>query len=247
MWIPVTASAQGLAYAHEGRNNQDAVASWSDGNTAIVFINDGCHGGKFSEVGARLSSGFLVRKSQELLLRGLPLVDLSVQLFSSYLEYLEWQVETQFFTGSDEIQAFISDYLLCTALGIITTQKEVMTLSCGDGSFILNNNIIETIRSPFNYPVYPAYNLITRFGLESTESLEKLTPSLFKTTLFPASDVQSVGMTSDGLNDFPKLVEELRNNSQTSIRLQLCLNRISMIRAETTDNVSIAFVHKKEA
>jgi len=247
MWFPVTASAQGLAYAHEGRNNQDAVFSWSDGINSIVFLNDGCHAGKFSEVGARLSAGFLVRTSQKMLSQNVPLLDLRTKLFVDYLEFLEWQVQSQFFDNIDEIREFIGSHLLCTALGIITTPKEVMLLSCGDGSFFLNDQIIETIHSPLNTPAYPAYNLLSRFGLKIDNRVRNLMPSSFKTTIIPTEEVQLVGMTSDGLNDLPHLVEELRAHSKTSLSLQLCLNRIAVIRAETRDNVTIVFVHKKEA
>ncbi len=247
MWIPVSASAQGLAYAHEGRNNQDAVNSWSDGVNTIVFINDGCHAGKFSEVGARLSSGFLVRKSREIALQKVPLVDLGIKLYHDYLEFLEWQVESQFFEKSEDISEFISSHLLCTAFGIIANEKEVMFLSCGDGSFYLNQSIFETIHSPNNKPTYPAYNLYSRFGFEISTELKSLTPPAFSTTILPSSAVQLAGMASDGLNDMPLLVEELKDHSQTSNTLQLCLNRIAFIRSETRDNVSIAFIRKQEA
>lgn len=246
MWIPVTASAQGLAYSHEGRNNQDAYASWTDGNVAIVFINDGCHASKFSEVGARLSSGFLVRKTREMILQGTPLAKLGTRLFSDYLDFLEWQVESQFFDFPQEINEFIGSHLYCTALGIVATPKQVMFLSCGDGSFYLNDHICETIRSPQNKPTYPAYNLFPRFGIDVGDDLKELIPDSFRSTVYSSSEVQLAGMASDGLSDLPLLVEELKEHSQSSLSLQLCLNRIAVIRAETRDNVTISFVHKKE-
>lgn len=247
MWTNSTASAQGLAYAHEGRNNQDAASHWTDGKYSISFINDGCHAGSFSEVGARLSNNFLIRKTRELIAQKKSLDDIAVLLFPMYIEYLELQVKSQLFCYPQEIADYISSYLYCTALGIIATPDQVMFLSCGDGSFYLNDNVYETIVSPDQKATYPGYCLYTRFGFDPGDGIRALTPSGFKRTVFDASYVQSAAITSDGLNGRDDLVSELKQFSKTSISLQLCLNRIAVIRSETQDNVSISFLHKKEA
>ena len=247
MWTLSCASAQGLNYFREGKNNQDAISSWSDGENAVIFINDGCHAGKYSEVGALLSNHYLVRKASEMVLQKTPLPSLAGSLFKNYLDFLQWQVDCQFFDNSDtEIPGFIANYLMCTALGIIATPSEVMFLSVGDGSFYLNDKIFETIHSPDNRPAYPAYNLYKRFGFNGSDEIDRITPTGFKTTLFPSGNISLVGMASDGLNDLPQLIEELHDHSKTSVSLQLNLNRIACIRAETIDNVSVCFIQKKE-
>ncbi|KKS92325.1 MAG: hypothetical protein UW68_C0004G0019 [Candidatus Collierbacteria bacterium GW2011_GWB1_44_6] len=253
MWKIFSASAQGPIYYNEGRNNQDAVISYVDDEVAISFICDGCHGGINSEVAARMSAPFLVRTSKLLLKDGCSLKDLPGQLFEIYLGYLVSQVEVQQFRTVEEKIDFIGSFMFCTVIGAIAYKGEVLLLNCGDGSYYLNNKVYVVRTSPNERPGYPSYNLYKTYGIippDATDVIDirdgKSTkiPDGFEIIFLKESEVQLVGIASDGLNRLPKLYDELRAHATSQISLSLCLNRIAVVRGEILDNVTVSFLLK---
>ena len=248
-----SASAQGQTYFNEGKNNQDFYCNFVDDNKAIMVICDGCHGGKNSEVVARLSAPFLVRKINELLDDGLSLAELPTFLFDYYQEYLIGLVESQLFQNKEEVERFVYENLLCTVIGVVSYQDEVLLFNCGDGSFYLNDSIYLVRESLHNRPTYLAYNLLKVYGIIPESSVELIDdrdgkttkiPTEFETVYLTDSDIKIIGISSDGLNPYPSLFDELRLHAKSQISLTLCLNRIVVIRGETTDNVTVSFLVK---
>lgn len=255
MWKIISASGQGLTYFNEGRNNQDAVQSYVDNEMAISIICDGSHAAINSEIISRLSASFLVRKAKELLKDGLYLEEVPSFLFTYYLEYLIGLVQAQLFQTTEEVNKFIYDSLLCTVIGAIAYKGKVLLFDCGDGSYYLDDAIYQVRESPNNRPSYFAYNLLRTYGIipeSATELVDirdgKVTeiPCKFETILLQEKDIHLVGIASDGLNPFPSLFDELRLHAKSQISLTLCMNRIVIIRGETTDNVTVSFLIKKE-
>jgi hypothetical protein len=252
MWKIFSSSAQGIRDFNEGRNNQDAVFSFFDEEMAVSIICDGCHGGKNSEVIARLSAPFLVRKSKQLLKDGLQLEDLPAFLFDDYLEYLVSLVETQSFLELGELNDFIYSDLMCTVIGTIVYKGQVLLFNCGDGSFYLNNAVYLVRTSKKERPTYIAYNLLRFYGIIPMEATEIVgddgvttkIPFGFETVILKECDVSLVGIASDGLNLFPTLFDELRIHATSQVSLNLCMNRIVIIREETIDNVTVSFLIK---
>lgn len=252
MWKIFATTSQGQRDYSQGRNNQDHVDSYADENMAISFICDGCHGGAHSEVIAQLSAPFLVRTARKLLDSGTPLGNLPSMLFEEYLNYLQWNIDVQFFGTMDEIESYIRAYLMCTAVGIVLYKKQILLLSCGDGSFYLNNSVFKVIRSPNNMATYPAYNMYKRFGFlgkEVKEIVDKegrrvTIPVGFEVQELDTLNVEIVGVASDGLNELPQLFDELRMHATSQMSLRLCMNRIATVRGETVDNATVAFLVK---
>lgn len=254
MWKIASASVQGPTYFNEGKNNQDYFDSYVDKKMAISVICDGCHGGKSSEVVARLSAPFLVRKARELLNDGLALKHLPMMLFDIYLEYLVSLVQAQNFRTLDEVASFISDSLMCTIIGAIAYRGKVVLFSCGDGSFFLNDKVFLVKISPHERPTYPAYQLLKTYGIVDQQEVQivddegRITkiPDGFDVIALNWQDVTLVGIASDGLNRYSHLFEELSLFANSSGSLQLCLNRIVTLREETSDNVTISFLNRQE-
>lgn len=250
MWKISSASAQGQVYFNEGRNNQDVAKCWTDGKVALGIINDGCHGLNNprlqSEVGAQLSNNFLFRKAGEELLKGTKPSLIPSLLFPLYVDYLWWQVESQLYNDVDEKINFISRYLMCTTFGILADEFEVVNFWAGDGLMYLNNGVYRIINSGrLNRPKYPAYHLYEIYGAVN-EELASLLPNGFEQEDFSADEVEAAGISSDGLSQLPHLMDELKAYSMSNFSLQMCLNRIAVIRSETSDNVSAVFLSKAE-
>jgi hypothetical protein len=252
MWKIYSSSAQGIRDFNEGRNNQDAVFGYVDEDVAISIICDGCHGGKNSEVIARLSAPFLVRKASALLKNGFEIQDLPEQLFDCYLDYLIGLVEAQSFVELEEVKDFIYSDLMCTIIGVISYKGQILLFNCGDGSYYLNNAIFLVRSSIKERPTYAAYNLLRFFGIIPMDATEIIDdegvstkiPFGFETVTLKESDVSLVGIASDGLNPFPALFDELRVHTKSQVSLNLCMNRIVIIREETIDNVTVSFLIK---
>ncbi len=252
MWKVFSASAQGQWYFSKGKNNQDAVDCFADENLAVCVICDGCGSSSNSEVIARLSVGFFVRTVRRLIGDGVSLEKLPQILFAEYLEYLKWKVETEFLNTTEQIDLFIRDYLLCTINGVVAYDDKVLLFSCGDGANYLNSSIYQIFISPGNRPTYAAYNLYRQYGFvqEGTKALkdekgnETGIPEGFATTLLVAKDINLVGIASDGISDLPNLFDELRLHATSQLSLNLCMNRIAMVRGEIMDNVTVAFFVK---
>lgn len=250
MWKNFSATAQGPWYYEKGKNNQDAVDNFVDDKMAISFICDGCGGSANTEVIARLSVSFLVRTAKQLLIDGVALDDLPDRLFAEYLEYLKWKVDTEFLQTSEQVESFIRDYLLCTINGVIVFDEKILFLICGDGSTYLDNSIYQVFVSPGNRPTYAAYCLYKHYGFVSADTKvlrdekgrETVIPVGFETKMISATNIKLVGISSDGLNDLPSLFDELRLYATSQLSLNLCMNRIAIVRGETKDNVTVSFL-----
>lgn len=252
MWNISSASAQGPTYYYEGKNNQDYFEAYVDKRMAISIICDGCHGGGSSEVVARLSAPFLVRKAKELLNNGLALKHLPMVLFDVYVEYLISLVQAQNFRTLGEVSSFISDSLMCTVIGAVAYKGKVLLFNCGDGSYFLNDKVFLVKISPHDRPSYPAYLLFKTYGIidqDTTEIVDdegRVTkiPEGFDVLTLNEQDVNLVGIASDGLNRYSNLFEELATYATSSGSLLLCMNRIVTLREETTDNITVSFLEK---
>ena len=251
MWSIASASAQGQVYFNEGRNNQDVAKSWTNGKVALGIINDGCHGPNNprlqSEVGAQLSNNFLFRKAGEELVKGTKPSLIPRLLFPAYVDYLWWQVESQLYNNVDEKINFISQYLMCTTIALLANDSEVTCFWAGDGLIYLND-VVYRILNPesLNRPKYPAYHLCEMYG-ETNAEISSLLPNGFEQEDFSADSVVTAGISSDGFSTLPHLMDELKTHSQSSFSLQMCLNRIAVIRSETSDNVSTVFLNRVES
>jgi hypothetical protein len=257
MWKISSATAQGQVYFDEGRNNQDVATGLTNGSVALGVINDGCHGEKIrrdskNEVGALLSNQFLIRECAKLLLSGTNLQSIPELIFPKYIDYLNWQVESQFFDDTHEVNYFIANYLMCTTFGLIANESEVCVFWAGDGVIYLNDRVHREVKSPItgpdkkSTPKYPAYHLYERYDLFD-EVVHSLLPDGFQIETFPAETVSTLGISSDGLIGYPNQLNDLKTYSQSNFSLQACLNRIAVIRSETSDNVSVVFLNKVEA
>ena len=166
-------------------------------------------------------------------------------MYEMYLDFLRWQIESQFFETQEEAFTFLSSHLLCTVMCLIGTPDEVLYFWAADGLLYQNDSVIMTLISPHNQPTYPAYALYPEYGVESDE-VTALTPSNFSQLILPAELVKIAGITTDGLLYFPELLAELKQFATTSIMLQLCLNRQSLTNPNITDNVTVGFLTRKD-
>jgi hypothetical protein len=179
------------------RNNQDAYCIGENDKALIAVVCDGCGSGKYSEVGSRLLSRFLVHE-------GLRLLGDCSGSIEQVLEQLR-QRAVDFITRiavnlGDDLKENINDHFLCTVFLAIVYNDELYIFTLGDGCFSVNGNL--KIIDENNVPNYLAYGVLG----SDDENYE------FKFQLrLPMTEVKSVLLATDGAVEIEERAESMIN------------------------------------
>lgn len=193
-------SVQGRDHRIAGRNNQDAVLLRHSDHATIGIVADGCGSSKHSEVGAHLTSLFLASAMER-------------QIMDYVLENKNTSstthTPTTFWDGvRGDVVALLAnlildcpkpsastviEYLLCTTICVVVTERRTYFAFIGDGVLIVNGEHFPLGPFPHNQPPYMSY-LLTRSSL-TPEDLS------FRVVTFPTDDVHHFLIGTDGMLD----------------------------------------------
>ena len=149
----IGAAVTGARHQRMGRNGQDGVAAWADGDAACVVVCDGCGSGASSEVGARLGAQLFARVLAARIDTGLAAFEAArAEVVRAIGELIERM-------PGDRL-AVMRDYFLFTVVAAATAGGETIVWAIGDGAYALDG--AARVLGPFadNQPPYLAYDLV---------------------------------------------------------------------------------------
>jgi len=158
------AAVTGASHLRLGRNGQDAVASWSEGDRGVVIVCDGCGSGARSELGAIYTARALVAAMARLLREGASAAEqvtwerARAEVTRGLRSLLaSWRVERE----EDVADAcLIEQHLLCTIVAAARGGGTASVWAIGDGAFVLGGELTQLGPFPDNAPPYLAYDLL---------------------------------------------------------------------------------------
>ncbi len=238
-WQIVSGSAIGNSHLATGRNSQDAVATATLDYALIGFLADGCSASLHSEVFAKLAVEFLTRRTRKLL-HFVKRSILPTVLFRDLINFLDASLSAQGLNDDISRQNFLETYCLFTVMGIIITPKTSLLLTCGDGVVIINDAEISLDQN--NTPTYPAY------ALHQTviDKFPEAVPHGFTVWELKTNSLNRLGITSDAFNQRPDLLTDLASVTKSSTKLQMALNRWTILQQLLDDDASLILATKLE-
>lgn len=166
-----------------GKNNQDDWIIHDAGDCRIALVSDGCGSKSHSEVGSFLTLRLLVAGLERAWLseqeggrsfeaRVRDALTVARQSALATLEMLSRSMLPKhgLSGGRASYSEFVSEYLLCTVVGTLITERHAAFFSIGDGAIVINGEL--TTLGPFegNEPPYLAYSLLnTRWRPEELD------------------------------------------------------------------------------
>ena len=213
-------SLPGAEHRRLGRNNQDAVAVRCGESALVAALTDGCSGGCYSEVGARLAAGWLAADGLAMAAEG-DLAALPERLLDALLKRLEGLLP------AGDRADFVADYLLFTCLIAVVTEGRALVFGLGDGVVASAGGEAPGVAviEAGDAPPYLGYRLLDPALL--TPAPGDLGPAIY---LDGPADFEALLIGSDGLGDLPDGVLDgflgdpayARNPSLLQKRLRAC-------------------------
>jgi hypothetical protein len=178
-------SVGGREHVLGGRNNQDAVCTFSSAETTIAVVADGCSSARHSEVGAkigtRIAASALVQQT-----RNLPEWPAECVLEHVRLDVLASLRALAEAMGGD-FQQVIADHFLFTLVGACVTSERTYVFAFGDGVVAINGTI-EILTSPENRPSCLAYGLLDAPPADTRFAMLRALPTRELQTLLVGTD-----------------------------------------------------------
>jgi hypothetical protein len=189
------ASIVGPAHARVGRNNQDAWATWSGDDFAVLVVADGCSGGVASEVGAQFAARWIAAHAARRwgCERGSRHVELARGLFDGLARELG-VLATTLASGPEDIATVVADLLLATVLVAIVDHDIASVFGVGDGLIVIDGAPIVLESDRERGPVYLAYRLCD--SGETGVDLDSIAPRLLAEARTGA--LRSLVLATDG-------------------------------------------------
>lgn len=183
-------------------NNHDAYAwDFLENNGVVSVVCDGCSTGKHSEVGAKIASKIIIK----ILKDELSSIDNSLGLnglnWQRIKQLILGQLSTIAYSMGGSLSKTVNDYFLFTVIGTIITESEVLVFNCGDGVYILNDEVHEIGPFSDNAPPYFMYNLVGSSLIKSDSVLLDFQHEM----LISRSGVESLIIGTDGLMDLVQI------------------------------------------
>ena len=150
-----TATVTGRDHLARRANCQDALAAWQAGESAVAVVCDGCGGGAYSEVGARLAAHYLTAQAVQLLSDSHQPDEIPNKLYTALTSYLETLINIS--TPPDKPN-FVLNHLLFTVVGTIINPAGGVIFTAGDGLYAVDDKLAHI--DQHNHPAYPAYDLV---------------------------------------------------------------------------------------
>lgn len=187
-------SVIGLEHLRTGKNNQDACAhAWSpQGMVAVVC--DGCGSSAHSEVGAHLGTQLVIATLERSLSQTHPdqNPEFWLQLHQDLLHGLRLCISPLQNLQTD----LIWHYFLFTVVAALITPESTWLFSLGDGTLVVNGEVLSLGPFPRNAPPYLAYGLVPE-----AVDLDQNQLRLQVHRHLPTAELQSLLIGSDGVQD----------------------------------------------
>lgn len=176
-----------------GRNNQDAWTILQDDELTIGVVADGCGSGAFSEVGSRLGIRIFAETIRD-------------SYFDGSTREVNWprvqqhtlsQFDMLARSMGDSYRKVIEEHFLFTLIGFVIDARQAIFFALGDGTIIINDEVIELGPFPGNAPPYLGYGLI--------KELVTVDPALLNVAVvatLPIDALESFLLATDGVDDF---------------------------------------------
>lgn len=182
----------GRDHKETGKNNQDGFYIFTSPEVIIGIVCDGCGSGQYSEVGAKIG----VRITAEMIMRDIEQSNRRKQTLSPVNEKVRQNIITQLRilinSMGANVSEIVNEYFLFTILGFLILPDRTYIFSCGDGIFIINNEI-KSLSFLDNMPPYLAYE-ITGTSLKNALQFQ-----IHK--IIPTETVETILIGTDGVEN----------------------------------------------
>jgi hypothetical protein len=191
----------GIQHTRKRVNNQDSyVLREIDINGAqytIGVVSDGCTGNKKrsrTEIGSGLLTLYVFSEVRTLLALNVPLKDIPAQLYARCVSFVGNIARATIAGTPGEMASFIENMFLCTLVGFVKSETEVVTFQAGDGFVLINDQ--DLIVDQNDRPTYLAYHQIDHSILGKVA--EEL-PDGFETNVYDVAYLERLAVGTDGL------------------------------------------------
>ena len=182
------------------KNNQDGEKTGSvtvgEKTYYFGFVSDGCSGGANNEVGSRLIVSYLISEVSMMIAMGAKLETIPDQLFNRAVGYFRSIASLTCVGDPRQIVDFIKHHLLCTVIGFIMNDEDLIIFSAGDGIIVVNDKVTQIDQN--NTPKYLAYHLLDRQYLKLQDGE---LPQTFETEVYDVKAVNKFAICSDGITE----------------------------------------------
>jgi len=163
-----------------GKNNQDGWLTYESGDLMVAVVSDGCGSKAHSEVGSFLLTRLLVaeiercwyevsRPDDPFETRLADTLEAAKRSTLTTLGELSRKMLTRLgpHGGRASYSEIVSEYLLCTLVGVVFIGDRAAFFSLGDGVIVINGELVTLGPFEGNEPPYAAYSLLkTRWSEE---------------------------------------------------------------------------------
>jgi Protein phosphatase 2C len=224
------------------RNCQDGITVF-DGkikgeDVMIGVLCDGCSGsdknsGRYSEVGARAATPYLVQTVKRLLEKDTEISLIPVLLWDQLIGWLRRTIDEYQLDEASKAQ-LIANYFLFTVVGMIVTDRTIVFFSVGDGIIVIDKDV--RILDCNNTPPYPAYHCADKRFLTLTEDV----PQGFEVLLIDraTSPVRRVAIGTDAWHHEQELLTGIWGHEHIA-GLQRFINAQSNNERHFSDDVTM--------
>ena len=226
----IVLTKMGNDHVFSNMNNQD----YSCYIPNIKLVVDGCGSGKHSEVGAQLFTQLFSGEVKQC-------IDTEKEVSINTLDDIVCSVFKRMLLVWDNIH-FLTENYCFTILICFETEDEFIVANCGDGFIVtedIQGNISFDKLDDGEYPMYYIYNFIDGKHLKEYKD-----GAYFTFTHFSKKEYANVGVASDGLRFFDRLLDVdkrnfldfLHNGKKGQIEKLINRNKIKF-----HDDISIVF------
>lgn len=167
----------GRSHSAAGKANQDAYALRVESYGLCGVVCDGCGSGKRSEVGASLGARIICENVLAEMNVGHSIRD--EKTWERIREKTLETFKTLLSAMGEPAAHIVTDYFLFTVVGLALSREGAVIFGIGDGTFVLNGEMVQLGPFPGNAPPYLGYGLLGSgpsftihrdFALETFES-----------------------------------------------------------------------------
>lgn len=236
-FFATTGTVTGAEHERLGKNNQDGLGIGATPEAIAVVVTDGCSGGRYSEVGARLGAEWLAAWAplEWTLAREDPRV--FADALTEGLEGLVRRTAARF--GFRAYESIVADYFLFTFLVGVVGKTRAAIVGIGDGVFAVDGTVVSIDPGPDNAPPYVAYRTLTANPIDVRAKVHWTGDPDRLDAMFVATD----GAAQLALTQFADDPKYRKNPSLLHKRLQV-VRRTTRLFDDTT--ISAIFRRREE-
>ncbi len=192
-------SVPGRSHITVGKGNQDAYHWCLEENSLVAVVCDGCGSGAESEVGAAIGARLLVAEITRAIQLGRAIE--SPELWESVRQNVLARLSDLVSAMGGKRSHLVSEMFLFTVVGLAVAPDRAVIFAAGDGLFAVGDDVERLGPFARNEPPYLGY------GLLDPDPVRPSSPRLIVHRAFPASELDSVLLGTDGAADLLALAD----------------------------------------